>query len=76
MRFDSHDKVVAEIKQLTPQNVADFFHQAVVAPQGMAILSQVSGSQSKKADVTPPAGWTVWKSVSALQQSLPRSKNE
>ena len=76
MRFDSHDKVVAEIKQLTPQKVADFFHQAVVAPQGMAILSQVSGSQSKKADVTPPAGWTVWKSVSALQQSLPRSKNE
>ncbi|PSS48436.1 pitrilysin [Enterobacter sp. FS01] len=76
MRFDSHDKVVAEIKQLTPQNVADFFHQAVVAPQGMAILSQVSGSQSKKADVTPPASWTVWKSVSALQQSLPRSKNE
>ena len=76
MRFDSHDKVVAEIKQLTPQKVADFFHQAVVAPQGMAILSQVSGSQSKKADVTPPAGWTVWKSVSELQQSLPRSKNE
>ncbi|MEB6380254.1 pitrilysin [Leclercia adecarboxylata] len=76
MRFDSHDKVVAEIKQLTPQKVADFFHQAVVAPQGMAILSQVSGSQSKKADATPPAGWTVWKSVSALQQSLPRSKNE
>jgi len=76
MRFDSHDKVVAQIKQLTPQKVADFFHQAVVAPQGMAILSQVSGSQSKKADVTPPAGWTVWKSVSALQQSLPRSKNE
>lgn len=76
MRFDSHDKVVAEIKQLTPQKVADFFHQAVVAPQGMAILSQVSGSQSKKADVAPPAGWTVWKSVSALQQSLPRSKNE
>jgi len=76
MRFDSHDKVVAEIKQLTPQKLADFFHQAVVAPQGMAILSQVSGSQSKKADVAPPAGWMVWKSVSALQQSLPRSKNE
>ena len=76
MRFDSRDKVVAEIKQLTPQKVADFFHQAVVAPQGMAILSQVSGSQSKQADYTQPDGWTVWKSVSALQQSMPRSKNE
>lgn len=76
MRFDSHDKVVAEIKQLTPQKVADFFHQAVVAPQGMAILSQVSGSQNKQADYTQPKGWTVWKSVSELQQSMPRSKNE
>ena len=76
MRFDSRDKVVAEIKQLTPQKVADFFHQAVVAPQGMAILSQVSGSQSKQATDTQPKGWTVWKSVSELQQSMPRSKNE
>ncbi|MCU6668543.1 pitrilysin [Enterobacteriaceae bacterium H4N4] len=76
MRFDSRDKVVAEIKQLTPQKVADFFHHAVIAPQGMAILSQVSGSQSKQATDTPPKGWTVWKSVSELQQSMPRSKNE
>src|SRR5690606_14499306 len=36
MQFDSRDKVVAEIKQLTPQKVADFFHQAVTQPQGMA----------------------------------------
>jgi protease-3 len=48
LKFDSRDKVVAEIKQLTPQKVADFFHQAVVKPQGMAILSQVSGSQNGK----------------------------
>lgn len=33
LKFDSRDKVVAEIKQLTPQKVADFFHQAVVKPQ-------------------------------------------
>ncbi|WP_276851096.1 pitrilysin [Enterobacter oligotrophicus] len=76
MKFDSRDKVVAEIKQLTPQKVADFFHQAVVKPQGMAILSQVSGSQNGKAEYVNPKGWTVWKSVSALQQSMPWSKKE
>lgn len=76
MKFDSRDKIVAEIKQLTPQKVADFFHQAVVKPQGMAILSQVSGSQNGKTDYVKSKEWTVWKSVSALQQTMPRSKKE
>ncbi|VYU31431.1 pitrilysin [Metakosakonia massiliensis] len=78
MRFDSRAKVVAQIKALTPQKLADFFHQAVVEPQGMAILSQISGSQSGKAEYAQPAGWKVWENVSALQQTLPlmSEKNE
>jgi secreted Zn-dependent insulinase-like peptidase len=51
MRFDSRDKVVAQIKLLTPQKLADFFHQAVVEPQGMAVLSQISGSQKWESGV-------------------------
>lgn len=70
MKFDSRDKVIAEIKQLTPQKLADFFHQAVVAPQGMTMLSQIAGSQSKP-DYATPEGGKIWDSVSALQQSLP-----
>ena len=69
--FDSRDKVVAEIKKLTPQKLADFFHQAVIEPQGMAVLSQVSGSHNGKADYAVPDGWKTWKEVSGLQQSLP-----
>ena len=78
MRFDSRDKIVAQIKLLTPQKLADFFHQAVVEPQGMAILSQVSGSQNGKAEYVHPEGWKVWQTVSALQQTLPlmSDKNE
>ena len=71
MRFDSRDKVVAQIKLLTPQKLADFFHQTVVDPQGMTILSQISGSQNGKADYAQPKGGKVWENVSALQQSLP-----
>ena len=71
MDFDSRDKVVAEIKKLTPQKLADFFHQAVIELQGMAVLSQVSGSHNGKADYAAPDGWKTWKEVSALQQSLP-----
>ncbi|EPP1033213.1 pitrilysin [Cronobacter turicensis] len=71
LNFDSRDKVVAEIRQLTPQKLADFFHQAVLAREGMTILSQVSGSQSPQARYAAPEGWPVYQSVSDLQQSLP-----
>lgn len=77
MAFDSRDKVVAQIKLLTPQKVADFFHQTVVAPQGMTVLSQVSGSDNGKQDYARPEGWKVWQSISELQQTLPlRRENE
>ncbi len=77
MAFDSRAKVVAQIKLLTPQKLADFFHQTVVAPQGMTVLSQVSGSQNGKTDYAHPEGWKVWESISALQQTLPiRRENE
>ncbi|MDF7681638.1 pitrilysin [Enterobacteriaceae bacterium ESL0689] len=72
MRFDSRDKIVAQIRQLTVQKLADIFHQMVVDPQGMTLLSQVAGSQPDKAAfVDDPAGKT-WQTISALQQSLPR----
>ncbi|UMX70464.1 hypothetical protein MJ585_22680 [Klebsiella pneumoniae] len=35
------------------------FHQTVVDPQGMTILSQISGSQNGKADYAQPKG--AWK---------------
>lgn len=71
MRFDSRDKVVAQIKLLTPQKLADFFHQTVVDPQGMAILTQVSGSQNGKTEYAHPQDGKAWENVSALQKSLP-----
>ncbi|WP_312655738.1 pitrilysin, partial [Kluyvera ascorbata] len=77
MAFDSRDKVVAQIKLLTPQKLADFFRQTVVDPQGMTVLSQVSGSQNGKTDYAHPEGWKVWQSITELQQTLPiRRENE
>lgn len=71
MRFDSRDKVVASIDALTPHQLADFFHKAVVAPQGMAILSQISGQQAGKPGYAAPTGWKEWDNVSNLQKTLP-----
>ncbi len=77
MRFDSRDKIVAQIKLLTPQKLADFFHQAVVEPQGMAIRRRFPAARTEKPNVRPE-GWKVWENVSALQQTMPlmSEKNE
>lgn len=41
--FDSREKMIAQVKQLTANELADFFQQAVIKPQGLALLSQVKG---------------------------------
>jgi len=70
-RFDTREKVVARIQALTPEKLAAFFHDAVSKPQGLTLLSQISGSQHDKADYAKPAGFTTWQEVSKLQQSFP-----
>lgn len=70
--YDSRDKVIAQIQALTPQKLADFFAQAVIRPQGMAMLSQISGHAGEGDKFARPQGWTLWDSLSALQQSLPK----
>ncbi|UWS34208.1 pitrilysin [Erwinia pyrifoliae] len=74
-RFDTREKVIAQIQKLTPESLADFFHQAVMAPTGLALLSQISGSHDGKADYAQEKGWTTWKDLSTLQQSLPVSQD-
>ncbi|MDF7662621.1 pitrilysin [Erwiniaceae bacterium L1_54_6] len=71
--FDTRENVIAQIKQLTPAGLADFFHQAVLAQQGMAMVSQIGGSHdgTVKDDYAQLPGWTTWQEVSQLQQSLP-----
>lgn len=71
LRFDSRDKVVTQIKLLTASKLADIFHQMVVEPQGMTLLSQVAGSQSGEEAFARLPGGKTWETVSALQQSLP-----
>lgn len=74
--YDSRDKLIAQINTLTPQKLAEFFHNAVIFPQGMAILSQISGSEGGGAEYAKPEGWKVWNEVSKLQQSLPKLREE
>jgi len=70
--FDTREKLIAQVQQLTPAKLADFFHQAVIQPQGLAVLSQVSGSGQDKAEYAEQKGWVTYLNASALQQVLPR----
>ncbi|KEY59359.1 pitrilysin [Serratia sp. DD3] len=71
--FDTRQKLIAQIRLLTPVKLADFFHQAVISPHGLALLSQVSGSSQQKADfATPGKDWVTYDNASSLQQTLPR----
>ncbi|WP_186428539.1 pitrilysin [Serratia grimesii] len=70
--FDTRHKLIEQIKQLTPTKLADYFHQAVIQPQGLAVLSQVSGSGQEKADYAVQPGWVTYPNASALQKTLPR----
>ncbi|WP_394515919.1 pitrilysin [Pantoea sp. SGAir0430] len=70
--FNTREKAIAQIQQLTPASLADFFHQAVLAQQGMAMISQIGGSHdgTHDADYAPLPGFTTWDEVARLQQSL------
>lgn len=70
MRFDSREKVIAQVKTLTPQKLADFFHQAVIEPQGLSLVSQIAGSGKEEA-YAAPEGYTLWDNASKLQQTFP-----
>ncbi|WP_034946777.1 pitrilysin [Erwinia oleae] len=70
-QFDTREKVIERIAALTPTSLADFFHRAVIEPQGLTLLSQVSGDRHGSADYAKPSGFTTWQEVSTLQQSFP-----
>jgi len=69
--FDTRQKVIEQIQQLTPGALADFFHQAVMQKEGMAMTSQIAGNSAGKIEFAQLPGWKTWNEVAKLQQSLP-----
>lgn len=69
--FDSREKMIEQLKQLTAAKLADYFVQAVIQPQGLALLSQVKGQNQKLSTYAAPVGWKTYPNVSILQKTLP-----
>ncbi|MCU7366566.1 pitrilysin [Pantoea stewartii] len=69
--FDTRQKLMEQVQQLTPSGLADFFHQAVMQKKGMAMTSQIAGSGEHNIAFAPLPGWRTWPEIAKLQQSLP-----
>lgn len=69
-RFDTRERVIEQIVQITPQQLADFFHDAVIKKQGLALLSQVSGNPHATPEYAQSRGFKHWENISGLQRSL------
>lgn len=69
--FDTRQKVIEQIQLITASSLADFFHQAVVRKNGMAMTSQIAGSGVGKLEFAQLPAWKTWNEVAKLQQSLP-----
>lgn len=68
--FDTRQKLIEQVNAITLTQLADFFQHAL-KPQGLAVLSQVSGSHHDKADYAAPQGWKIYPDASSLQKTLP-----
>jgi len=69
-RFNTRDKVIAVIKELDQYQLADYFHQAVIKMDGLAMLSQVSGNSSEPAGYAAPKGFKTYPNTSTIQKTL------
>lgn len=74
--FDTRDKVIAQLRQLTLPQLADFFHQAVIQPSGLALLSQIGAQGHDQTQYAAPAGWVIYPNASALQKVLPEPAHQ
>lgn len=67
--FDTRQQLIGQIAATSAPELLNFFRQAL-QPQGLALLSQISGHAQENADYARPAEWQTYPSTSALQQAL------
>lgn len=75
--FDTRDKALKVLGSLTREQLHTYYRQAVMAPEGLALLSQLQGSGTEpgKAGFAAPQGWTRYENVTGLQATLPQQVN-
>jgi protease-3 len=82
-KFDSREKTIAALENITKAQLLTFYDKAVMKRQGLALMSQTTGKKSGKKDgkksgtkgsrhqYAELAGWKTYPNVSAFQKQLP-----
>lgn len=69
-QFDRKAKVIELIKQLTKQDILDFYQQAIIDQTGFVFASQAVGKNPKISQVAELKGFEKVESVEALQKGF------
>ncbi len=69
---------MGRLRTLTQAQLSEYYQQAVIKQQGLALLSEISSisASNDPADYAHPVGGTQFSNASALQQALPVQPKE
>lgn len=73
--FDHRHNMIEQVKKLNQKSLVNYFQQAVIKPQGLALLSQVKSQEPallKNGDYATMTEWITYPTISALQATMPR----
>lgn len=68
--FDQKEKTIAAVKQLTKQDIVDFYRKTVMEQQGLVLVSQALGTKAKAEEAAQFADFEKVESIEALQKQF------
>lgn len=70
-QFNQRAKMIEAVRQLTRQDIVDFYKHTVIEQQGFAFISQALGTKTKAEDAVKPAGYEKVESIEQIQKQFP-----
>ena len=69
-QFDRKEKLMQAVKNLTKNDILEFYQNAVIEQQGLVFISQALGTKVKVADAISPQGFEKVENVEELQKAF------
>ena len=63
--------MIEAVKQLTQQDIVDFYKHTVIEQQGFSFISQALGTKAKAEDAVTLAGYEKVESIEHIQKQFP-----
>ncbi|MDG4947600.1 pitrilysin [Actinobacillus equuli subsp. haemolyticus] len=70
-QFNQRAKMIEAVKQLTQQDIVDFYKHTVIEQQGFSFISQALGTKAKAEDAVKLAGYEKVESIEQMQKQFP-----